>query len=54
MNALQCVAELDCLCTLACISGDQSLGPMVKPDILVNEDADVPYLELTQVRHPCV
>jgi len=45
MSALQCAAEIDCLCTLACVSADQSLGPMVKPEILDSDETE-PFLEL--------
>ena len=51
-NAASCVAELDCLCALAFVSGDDTHGPMCKPEIVEQKGKDV--LELRQLRHPCV
>ena len=36
-NAVGCIAELDCLCTLADVSSDDSRGVMCKPEILDQE-----------------
>ena len=33
-NAVSCIGELDCLCSLADISADHSFGPMCKPEVL--------------------
>jgi DNA mismatch repair ATPase MutS len=51
--AVQCVAELDCLCALASISLDDTSGPMCRPEI-VDGNGGVPLMELRQMRHPCV
>jgi len=50
--AVNCVAELDGLCALACVSASTDQGPMTRPTILEQEAK--PYMELRQVRHPCV
>ena len=50
-KAVLCAAELDCLCALAVISANDEYGPMSRPTILEDHE---PYLELNQLRHPCV
>lgn len=52
-NAVGCIAELDCLCTLAAVSADESQGPMCKPEILAWVPGETPVLEIKQMRHPC-
>ena len=52
-RAIQCVAELDCLCALSLVSSNTDYGPMVRPDI-IEDNGGEPYIELRQVRHPCV
>eukprot|EP00347_Sterkiella_histriomuscorum_P017253 403350104 len=52
-RAVQCAAELDCLCALAIISSNEDQGPMTRPEIITDND-DMPYIELRQMRHPCV
>ena len=52
-RAVQCMAEIDCLCALAIISSNSDSGPMSRPEIL-EENGDEPYIELRKVRHPCV
>lgn len=52
-RAVQCAAELDCLCALAAISSNQDHGPMTRPEIITDND-DMPYIELRSMRHPCV
>lgn len=53
-NAVACIGELDCLCTLADVSGDDSFGPMCKPEVLPARTDQAKILELVQMRHPCV
>lgn len=53
-NAVACISELDCLCTLADVSSDDSFGPMCKPEVLPAKKKQAKVLELTQMRHPCV
>ena len=45
-NAASCVAELDCLCALADVSGDNTNGVMCKPEILPREAERKDVLEL--------
>lgn len=52
-KAIQCAAELDCLCALSIISSNDEYGTMCKPEIITDNN-DEPYIELRQVRHPCV
>ena len=33
-NAVSCIGELDCLCSLATVSADSSQGPMCKPEFV--------------------
>ncbi len=33
-DAIQCAAELDCLCALASISVNDQYGPMTRPEII--------------------
>jgi len=35
------------------VSADEQHGPMCRPHIIEDND-DLPYLELKQMRHPCV
>jgi len=53
-NAVSCISELDCLCTLADVSADDSFGPMCKPEVLAATKSGAKVLELKQMRHPCV
>jgi len=56
-NAVSCVAELDCLCALADVSGGDSalgVGKMCKPEVLPLNAQGPHVLELRQLRHPCV
>ena len=43
--AVQCAAELDCLCALATVSSNEQFGPMCKPEIIDNNGGK-PYIEL--------
>ena len=52
-RAVQCAAELDCLCALAVISSNTEYGPMSRP-VIIEDNDDMPYIELRQMRHPCV
>lgn len=52
-KAVQCAAELDCICALAEISSNTEYGPMARP-IILEDNGDEPYIELRGVRHPCV
>ncbi len=52
-RAVQCAAELDCLCALSIISSFEDYGPMCRPEIIEDNDGE-PYIELRQMRHPCV
>ena len=52
-KALQCTAELDCLCALAVISSNTEYGPMTRP-VILEDNGDEAYIELRGVRHPCV
>lgn len=44
-RAVQCAAELDCLCALAIISSFEDYGPMCRPEIIEDND-DIPYIEI--------
>ena len=44
-----CIAELDCLCTLARVSKENNF---VKPKIL--DIKKLPELNITGLKHPCV
>ena len=52
-KAIHCASELDCLCALAVVSSNTEYGPMARPQI-IEDNGDEPYIELRQVRHPCV
>jgi len=52
-NAVGCIGELDCLCSLAIVSADESQGPMCKPEVFAQSPTKKPILELIQMRHPC-
>lgn len=41
--AVQCAAELDCLCALAVISSNTEYGPMTRPEI-IEDNGDEPYI----------
>ena len=49
---INCIAELDCLCSLALVAKENNL---VKPEILsINKKNKSPILDLRDARHPCV
>lgn len=51
-RAISCLAELDCLCSLAEYSS-KSDGVMTRPEFISNEDNKYhSYLELRKMRHP--
>ena len=45
-NAVACIGELDCLCALADVSSDDSMGEMCKPEILDRTEEGHNVLEL--------
>lgn len=44
-RAVQCAAELDCICALAIVSSNTDYGPMARP-IIIEDNDDQPYIEL--------
>ncbi|CAI2370907.1 unnamed protein product [Moneuplotes crassus] len=53
-RAIACLAELDCLCSLAFFSRN-SIGACTRPEFIRNEDNNYhSYLELKKMRHPGV
>ncbi|XP_013386030.1 DNA mismatch repair protein Msh6 [Lingula anatina] len=52
-SAVQCMAVLDVLINMAAYSrcGD---GVMCRPQLVLPEDQDQPFLELREARHPCI
>lgn len=49
-NAVSCVAELDCLNSLASVSAHKK---MCKPQVLPYKEGERPVMQLKQLRHPC-
>jgi DNA mismatch repair ATPase MutS len=49
---INCVSELDCLCSLAVVAKENNL---VKPEILtLKESKGQPFIDIRDARHPCV
>ena len=53
-NVVGVMGELDCLCALATVSGDESGGPMCRPEVIPNKKGKLPVYEMKNLRHPCV
>ena len=53
-QAINCIAELDCLCALGCLSADQSLGTMTRPVVVDAGKGVEPFMNLEGMRHPSV
>ena len=53
-QVVSCLAEIDVLCALALVSA-KSNGQMCRPKFIAKDDnLNRTYLELRQMRHPCV